>query len=228
MTRSPSLARLRSQKSAKVDDPIARWFCVASCCTCCPKASSASPLWLLANRRRATLLPLCFHFSAAVQPSQTEPEPSPVQGPSPLWLCPKCGGPMWSSRDYRCPAPIRSPPFRAEPLMNYNCHLFTRCVSPPAAVVALFWPPNQLTAPTSPRTFAPTPRKRQLDQSCLRSCYSTTYFPSRLITQPHLNLHKCLPRALPSNSCIGRAHKTSPSLPAHLLWAHRYSTSVSG
>jgi putative transposase len=46
----------------------------------------------LANRRRASLLPLCFQLLGAVQPSQTEPEASPAQEPSPLWLCPKCGG----------------------------------------------------------------------------------------------------------------------------------------
>src|SRR5467141_3366437 len=48
----------------------------------------------LANRRRATLLPLCFQLLGAVQPSQTDPEASPAQEPSPLWLCPKCGGRM--------------------------------------------------------------------------------------------------------------------------------------
>ena len=48
----------------------------------------------IANRRRATLLPLCFQLLGAVQPSQTELEASPAQEPSPLWLCPKCGGRM--------------------------------------------------------------------------------------------------------------------------------------
>jgi hypothetical protein len=48
----------------------------------------------LANRRRATFLPLCFQLLGAVQPSQTEPETSPAQEPRPLWLCPKCGGRM--------------------------------------------------------------------------------------------------------------------------------------
>ena len=48
----------------------------------------------LANRRRATLLPLCFQLLGAVQPSHTEPEASPTQEPSSLWLCPKCGGRM--------------------------------------------------------------------------------------------------------------------------------------
>jgi putative transposase len=48
----------------------------------------------LANRRRANLLPLCFQLLGAVQPLQTQPEASPAQEPSPLWLCPKCGGRM--------------------------------------------------------------------------------------------------------------------------------------
>ena len=48
----------------------------------------------LANRRRTTFLPLCFQLLGAAQPSQTEPETSPAQEPSPLWLCPKCGGKM--------------------------------------------------------------------------------------------------------------------------------------
>jgi Putative transposase/Transposase zinc-binding domain len=49
---------------------------------------------LLANRRRATLLPLCFHLLGAVQQPQTEPEASTANDSSPLWLCPQCGGPM--------------------------------------------------------------------------------------------------------------------------------------
>jgi len=48
----------------------------------------------LANRRRATLLPLCFQVLDAVQPSHTEPDASLAEEPTPLWLCPQCGGPM--------------------------------------------------------------------------------------------------------------------------------------
>jgi hypothetical protein len=48
----------------------------------------------LASRRRAALLPLCFQFLDAVPPPQTEPETSSAKESSPLWLCPKCGGPM--------------------------------------------------------------------------------------------------------------------------------------
>lgn len=47
----------------------------------------------LANRRRSTLLPLCFEALDTVPP-QTEPETSIAQESSPLWRCPKCGGPM--------------------------------------------------------------------------------------------------------------------------------------
>jgi hypothetical protein len=47
-----------------------------------------------ANRHRAIFLPLCFQALNAAPPSQTEPEASPAQEPTPLWLCPKCGGKM--------------------------------------------------------------------------------------------------------------------------------------
>ena len=47
----------------------------------------------LANRRRATLLPLCRQALAVVQP-QTQPEASTAKETRPLWLCPKCGAPM--------------------------------------------------------------------------------------------------------------------------------------
>jgi hypothetical protein len=46
----------------------------------------------LANRRRATLLPLCFHLLGAAPP--TEPEPSTAQNAHDLRPCPQCGGAM--------------------------------------------------------------------------------------------------------------------------------------
>lgn len=48
---------------------------------------------ILANRRRSTLLPLCFAALNTV-PSPIEPETSSTQESHPLWLCPNCGGPM--------------------------------------------------------------------------------------------------------------------------------------
>src|ERR1035437_7759433 len=48
----------------------------------------------LANRRRATLLPLCFQLLGAVLRPQVKQQASAVKEPRPLWRCPKCGGPM--------------------------------------------------------------------------------------------------------------------------------------
>ncbi len=48
----------------------------------------------LANRRRATLLPLCFHLLGSAQQPQTEQNVSPTKDSSDLWHCPKCAGPM--------------------------------------------------------------------------------------------------------------------------------------
>src|SRR5208337_4677323 len=46
----------------------------------------------LANRRRATLLPLCFQLLPA-NPAPSSPCPASPQPPS-SWSCPLCGGPM--------------------------------------------------------------------------------------------------------------------------------------
>src|SRR5713226_3316978 len=46
----------------------------------------------LANRRRSTLLPLCFAALGTI-PAPMEPETT-AQQTHPLWRCPKCGGPM--------------------------------------------------------------------------------------------------------------------------------------
>ena len=46
----------------------------------------------LANRRRATTLPLCFQLLGSAP--QTEQGASSAKDTTPLWLCPRCGGPM--------------------------------------------------------------------------------------------------------------------------------------
>src|SRR5215469_7023826 len=67
----------------------------------------------LANRRRATLLPLCRQALAVVQP-QTQPQPSTAEEIRPLWLCPNCGGPMVViERLTAAQLQLRSPPFLA-------------------------------------------------------------------------------------------------------------------
>lgn len=48
----------------------------------------------LANRKRATLLPLCFQLLGSAQQAQAEPHASSTEDSSASWRCPKCGGPM--------------------------------------------------------------------------------------------------------------------------------------
>ena len=68
----------------------------------------------LANRRRATLLPLCFQGLHAYQPSRTKSQAATAQKPMPLWVCPKCGGPMVViERLTAAQFQLRSPPFLA-------------------------------------------------------------------------------------------------------------------
>jgi len=67
----------------------------------------------LANRRRATLLPLCRQALTAMQP-QTQPEASSPKETRPLWLCPNCGGPMVViERLSAAQLQLRSPPLLA-------------------------------------------------------------------------------------------------------------------
>ena len=48
----------------------------------------------LANRRRATLLPLCFQLLGATQEPRAEQDLSSTRDSHDLWRCPQCGGPM--------------------------------------------------------------------------------------------------------------------------------------
>jgi hypothetical protein len=48
----------------------------------------------LANRKRATLLPLCFQLLGSTQQPQAEQHASSTEDCPDLWRCPKCGGAM--------------------------------------------------------------------------------------------------------------------------------------
>ena len=48
----------------------------------------------LANRRRATFLPLCFQLLGATPQPRTEEHTSSTEDAPDLYRCPKCGGPM--------------------------------------------------------------------------------------------------------------------------------------
>jgi hypothetical protein len=64
----------------------------------------------LANRRRATTLPLCFQLLGSTP--QTEQDVS-TSSSSDLWTCPKCGGPMLViERLTAAEIQLRSPPAR--------------------------------------------------------------------------------------------------------------------
>ncbi len=68
----------------------------------------------LANRRRATLLPLCWQALDALRPPQAETRTSTTRESRPLWLCPNCGGPMVViERLTAAQIQLRSPPFLA-------------------------------------------------------------------------------------------------------------------
>src|SRR6202051_3501034 len=65
---------------------------------------------LLANRRRATLLPLCFQLLGSAPQDKAE---ASIAGSSDAWLCPKCGGPMLLiERFTAAELQLRSPPTR--------------------------------------------------------------------------------------------------------------------
>ena len=67
----------------------------------------------LANRRRAALLPLCFHLLGTAQEPQADQNAACSNG---LWRCPKCGGPMVvAERLTAAEIQLRSPPLLTSP-----------------------------------------------------------------------------------------------------------------
>jgi hypothetical protein len=65
----------------------------------------------LANRKRATLLPLCFQVLGSVQESQAEQQASSTEDAPDLYRCPQCGGPMKViERFTAAEIQLRSPP----------------------------------------------------------------------------------------------------------------------
>uniref|UniRef100_Q01TH4 Putative transposase n=1 Tax=Solibacter usitatus (strain Ellin6076) TaxID=234267 RepID=Q01TH4_SOLUE len=65
-----------------------------------------------AHRRRAALLPLCLELLAAtVSSALSVPSESIPEDPTPLWICPRCGGPVvLIERLTPTQARLRSPP----------------------------------------------------------------------------------------------------------------------
>jgi hypothetical protein len=65
----------------------------------------------LANRKRATLLPLCLQLLGSQQQPQADPHAPSTEDRPDLWRCPKCGGPMKViERFTAAEIQLRSPP----------------------------------------------------------------------------------------------------------------------
>jgi|SRR5271157_2241619 len=65
----------------------------------------------LANRRRATLLPFCFHLLGTRQDPPVQQHAPSTNDSTDLWRCPKCGGPMLViERLTAAEMQLRSPP----------------------------------------------------------------------------------------------------------------------
>jgi hypothetical protein len=73
----------------------------------------------LAHRRRSTLLPLCLQLLAATVSSAPSVNSDSIsEGPVPLWICPRCGGPVvLIERLTPTQARLRSPPARTRPCL---------------------------------------------------------------------------------------------------------------
>jgi rubredoxin len=75
------------------------------------KVRYARNFGFLANRKRATLLPLCFHLLGSAKEPQAEQHASSTEDSPALWRCPKCGGPMKViERFTAAEIQLRSPP----------------------------------------------------------------------------------------------------------------------
>src|SRR5208283_3574378 len=143
----------------------------ASCCTCSPRASSASAT--SASSPTAGGLPSCrfaFKFSAPcshLKPNQKPPLPG---NRTRFGAVLNVVGPWWSSRDLRRPSSnsVRHPFSPEPPHETTILSSRTRCSSPPAGVVRLSCPQTSYPFPTSAQSPVPSTRKLQANQSCLR------------------------------------------------------------
>ena len=149
--------------------------CATSCCTCSPKGFvRIRNIDLLASRRRATTLPLCFQLLGSGP--QVEQEVSTAR-PSDTWLCPNRGGRWWSSRDHRRrDSTALSPQCSSLPheatLSNGILRVFRR------APYRCALPPNTSLLPASSTTpFAILSRGGQL-----RGADSSTFHPVARLT----------------------------------------------
>jgi hypothetical protein len=77
--------------------------CAASCCTCFRKVLCASGTSASSPTAGAPRSYHCVHLLGSAP--QTEQDLAGCKDSSDFWLCPKYGGPMWSSKDSLLPRP---------------------------------------------------------------------------------------------------------------------------
>src|SRR5207245_11723934 len=94
----------------------------------------------LANRRRTTLLPLCFQLLGATPEPPAEEHPCSTEDAPDLYRCPKCGGRMKiierltaAEIQLRPPPELTAPPCKHSPhRRNYVCLGAPRTSPPPS------------------------------------------------------------------------------------------------
>jgi Putative transposase len=164
----------------------------------------------LANRRRATLLPLCFHWLGAVP--QTQQPLATANDANDLRLCPECGGPMKViERLTAAEIQLRSPPWSA-----HGCRMKQLTTTPDLCVpqhaqslCALpFFQPRLSTSAS--HFFARILHLRySLLSQCRLLCSLARPGAAGHRIFPQLNLHRARIRRnrgrLPSNGFIERA-----------------------
>ena len=157
----------------------------------------------MANRRRATLLPLCFPVLNAAQPSHIRIRGLPCQGTHPALALSQKWLPQGGHREtYACPAPTAfSTLSRRSRRMKLNPRpLLARCSCPQTRLSA-----------SNFRSKACSHHLQLLpNQTCLPSCFAPRLLPGAiLITPTPLHLHKHLPTGGLLQTAVSDAPRTT-------------------
>jgi hypothetical protein len=170
----------------------------------------------LANRRRATLLPLCLHLLGSAQEPQVEQDATSINDSSELWRCPNCRQPMKIvERLTAADIQLRSPPgvtaaARIDSLQHeyFACFGTLRPTAPCLRTNCLF----RFLQTLCPRHFF-APANFQPLTVLSRAPPHSVGVPSRAPSTP-FNSHRarvCRNHGrLPSNGSIERARSTRP------------------
>src|SRR5208283_2163620 len=143
----------------------------ASCCTCSPRASSASAT--SASSPTADVPLSCrfaCNFSVPCRHPRPNHKPPLPRNPTRFGAVPNVVGPWWLSTDLRQPRSnsVLHPSIPESPHETTIPSSRTRCHSPLTGVVRPACSQNSRPFPTWAQTLTPTTRKLQPNHSCLR------------------------------------------------------------